>query len=151
MNQPNCDPASGHTFLDALDERQRQLLTAAATPFRAQPGQFLAREGEAAHAFYLIHSGHVGIGTHLGHRGAAPLQTVGAGDTVGWSWLLPPYQWEFDARAIDVVEGLAFDAQWLRQQCESDYELGYNVLKQLLSVVSDRLTACRIHNLDIYK
>jgi CRP-like cAMP-binding protein len=143
--------AAGHVFLDALGEPFRTRLTAEAKPIRAAPGEWLTREGEPAHAFYLIQAGHVGIGTHLGKRGAAPIQTLGAGDVVGWSWLLPPYLWEFDARVSDAVQGLVFDAAWLRDRCEQDHELGYRLLKQLLAVVGGRLTACRIRQLDIYQ
>src|SRR5208282_1310540 len=101
---------------------------AAAKPFRAASGEYLAREGEPAQAFYLIQSGHVGIGTHLGERGEVPIQTLGAGSVVGWSWLLPPHEWQFDARAVDTVEGLLLDAAWLREQCAQDHELGYHLL-----------------------
>jgi CRP/FNR family cyclic AMP-dependent transcriptional regulator len=142
---------ASHAFLEALSEQHRMRLASGVNPFRAAPGEYLAREGEPAQAFYLIQSGHVGIGTHLGKGGTAPIQTLGPGDVVGWSWLLPPYQWQFDARAIDSVQGLVFDAAWLRDQCEQDHELGYHLLKQLLTVVSGRLAACRIQQLDIYK
>jgi CRP/FNR family cyclic AMP-dependent transcriptional regulator len=142
---------ASHAFLEALSEQHRVRLASGAKPFRAAPGECLAREGEPAHAFYLIQSGHVSIGTHLGKGGAAPIQTLGPGDVVGWSWLLPPYQWQFDARATDSVQGLVFDAAWLRDQCEQDHELGYHLLKQLLTVVSGRLAAYRIQQLDIYK
>jgi CRP-like cAMP-binding protein len=144
------DDLATHAFSEALCERHRMRLAVGARPFCASPGEYLARAGEPAHAFYLIQSGHVGIGTHLGERGAVPIQTLGPGDVVGWSWLLPPYEWHFDARAVDTVQGLFFDAAWLQQQCEQDYELGYHLLKQLLAVVTSRLGACRIIQLDIY-
>ena len=80
-----------------------------------------------------------------------PIQTVGAGEVVGWSWLLPPYRWQFDARATSAVQGLVFDAAWLREQCEQDHELGYHLLWQLLVVVSSRLAASRVQRLDIYQ
>jgi CRP-like cAMP-binding protein len=99
----------------------------------------------------LIQSGHVAIGTHLGERGAVPIQTVGPGDVFGWSWLLPPYRWQFDARAVDTVQAIAFDAGWLRQQCEQAPELGYLLLKQLLAMVSQRLVTSRVQGLDIYQ
>jgi CRP-like cAMP-binding protein len=144
------EPA-GHVFLDGLSERHQTRLAPGVKPFRAAPGEVLAREGEPAQALYLIQSGHVGIATHLGKGGVVPIQTLGPGDVLGWSWLLPPYLWEFDARAIDAVQGLRFDGAWLREQCEQDHDLGYHLLKQLLAVVSGRLAACRIHHLDIYK
>jgi CRP-like cAMP-binding protein len=145
------DCFASHAFLVGLSERNRLRLAAGAKPFRAAPGDYLAREGQPADALYLIQAGHIGIGTHLGERGVTPIQTLGAGDVMGWSWLLPPYLWQFDARADEAVQGLVFDAGWLRDQCEQDYDLGYHLLKQLLAIVSSRLAACRIHHLDIYK
>lgn len=141
---------ASHAFLQKLSEQHRLRLAAGVKPFTVAPGQFLAREGEPAHAFYLIQSGHVAIGTHLAERGMVAVQTIGPGEVVGWSWLLPPFRWHFDARAVDAVQGLAFDAAWLREQCEQDHELGYHILKQLLTVVSSRLTASRVQRLDIY-
>jgi CRP-like cAMP-binding protein len=142
---------AGHEFLGELSEQHRARLASGAKPFRAAAGEYLAQEGGPAHAFYLIRSGQVTISTHLSKRGVAPLQTLGPGDPLGWSWLLPPYLWQFDARAQGEVQGLAFDAAWLRDQCERDPRLGYSLLKQLLAAVSRRLAACRIHHLDIYK
>ncbi len=144
------DDFATHAFCEALSDRHRTRLATGARPFCASPGEFLARAGDPAHAFYLIQSGHVGIGSHLGERGAVRIQTLGPGDVVGWSWLLPPHEWQFDARAVDSVHGLLFDAAWLREQCEQDHELGYHLLKELLAVVTRRLGACRIIQLDIY-
>jgi CRP/FNR family transcriptional regulator, cyclic AMP receptor protein len=142
---------AGHPFLFGLSEEHWKRLQAGARSFTAPAGEYLAREGQPSHAFYLVQAGRVGIGTHLGERGAAPLQTVGPGEVVGWSWLLPPFRWQFDARALETVHGLAFDSDWLREQCEQDHELGYHVLKQLLFVLAGRLTASRVQRLDIYR
>jgi CRP-like cAMP-binding protein len=142
---------ASHPFIRGLSDQHRLRLVSGVRTFTASSGQYLAREGEPAHAFYLVQSGHVEIGTHLAERGTVPIQTAGAAEVVGWSWLLPPYRWQFDARAIDTVQGLAFDAAWLREQCEQDHELGYQLLKQLLAVVSSRLAATRVQRLDIYK
>lgn len=132
-----------HAFLNQLGDRLLLLLASGARPFRAAPDTYLARNAEPAHAFYLIQSGHVAIEVPATVGGTAPLQTVGPGEVVGWSWLLPPHRWQFDARALDEVQGIAFDATWLRDQCEQNHELGYHLLKQLLTVVSARLAATR--------
>jgi len=142
---------AGHPFAQGLAEPHRELLAAGCKPFRHAAGEMLAREGEVAGAFYLIRSGHVALGTHLGERGAVPIQTVGAGEVVGWSWLLPPYRWQFDARAEDAVEGLAFNAAWLRGECERDRDLGYHLVKQLLAVAAARVASARLRGLDIYQ
>ncbi len=152
MTEPGIpDAFASHPFIQGLSEQHRVRLASGVRPFTASPGEYLAREGEPAHAFYLIQSGQVEIGTHLAKGGAVPIQTVGVAEVVGWSWLLPPYRWQFDARAVDAVQGLAFDAPWLREQCERDHELGYQLLKQLLAVVGSRLAATRVQRLDIYK
>ncbi len=143
--------AASHPFLQTLRDPHRARLTAKSKPFTAMTGEYLAREGEPARAFCLIQSGSVAIGTHLAERGATPIQTVGPGEVVGWSWLVTPYRWQFDARVVQAVQGWTINAEWLREQCETDHELGYDLLKQLLTVVSGRLTACRVQRLDIYR
>jgi CRP-like cAMP-binding protein len=115
------------------------LLATGAKPFTAAVGDYLCREGEPAKAFYLIQSGHAEVGTQTANRGQVVVQQVGPGDVVGWSWLLPPYRWQFDARAVEMVQGLTFDAEWLREKCEQDHELGYQLLIQLLAVMASRL------------
>lgn len=132
---------TSHDFLRRLGDRHLMLLASGAKPFTAAPGEHLSREGEPATTFYLIQSGHVEVGTRDASRGEVIVQSVGPGDVVGWSWLLPPYRWQFDARAVDTVQGVAFDAEWLREKCEQDHELGYHLLTQLVAVIASRLAA----------
>jgi hypothetical protein len=49
------------------------------------------------------------------------------------------------------VKGVVFDAAWLREKCTQDHELGYHLLKQLVTVIASRLAATRVQLLDIYK
>lgn len=142
---------ASHAFMQGLSEQHRMKLATGVRPVRYHAGDFLAKEEESARAFYLIQSGHVAIGTHLAKQGSVPIQTVGPGDIVGWSWLLNPPRWQFDARAIDEVQGLAFDADWLREQCENDHELGYHLLRQLITTLAGRLAATRVQQLDIHQ
>jgi len=142
---------SNHPFLSGLGERHRTLLAAQTRPFQATAGEMLAREDEPAKKFYLIQAGHVALDLHAPGRGVVAIQTVGPGEIVGWSWLVPPHRWQFDCRAVDTVQGLVIDAAWLRQQCEQDHELGYLLLKELLTVIGNRLAATRVQLLDIYK
>ncbi len=142
---------ASHPFLNSLSEQHRMLLASGARPFTATKGELLAREGEAAKTFYLIQTGHVAVALHTPDRGVVRIQTVGPGEIVGWSWLVPPHRWQFDCPAIDPVQGLSFDAEWLREKCEQDHELGYHLLKQLVTVIANRLAATRLQLLDIYK
>jgi CRP-like cAMP-binding protein len=150
-DQETPDAGIDHAFLRDLPERHQTRLACGARVFNAAPRELLARQGETANTFYLIRSGYVSIGLHTPDRGIVPIQTVGPGEVVGWSWRVPPYRWQFDCRAVDSVQGLALDAEYLRQQCEQDHELGYYLLKQLVAVMGDRLAATRLQLLDIYK
>jgi CRP-like cAMP-binding protein len=134
-----------HAFLQGLSERHRLLLASGARPFTAAPGRLLAREGEPTHAFFLIRSGHVALDSTLPGGEELRIQEVGPGEVVGWSWLVPPHQWQFSCRAVEAVEGIAFDAQWLRDLCERDASLGYHLLRQLVTVMAQRLAATRRH------
>jgi CRP-like cAMP-binding protein len=118
-------------------------LASGVMPFSAAPGEYLGREGQTADSFFLIQEGHVVIDSREGDKSVS-VQTVGAGDVVGWSWILPPHRWQFDCRAVDAVKGIRFEAGWLRDQCETDYELGYHLVKHLLGVIASRLAATRL-------
>jgi CRP-like cAMP-binding protein len=142
---------ASHAFLRGLDRRHLMLLASGARPFQAGAGDVLAREGEAARAFYLIQSGHITLSARAGARGNIEVQTVGPGEVVGWSWLVPPHRWQFEARARDAVAGIAFDAEWLRNLCEHDQPFGYYLLKHMVIVLAGRLAATRLQLLDVYQ
>jgi CRP-like cAMP-binding protein len=97
-----------------------------------------------ADRFYVVKSGKVGI--EVPSLGGEPMtiQTLGPGSVLGWSWLLPPYRWLFDARALIASEVVAVDGVRLLEACEKDPALGYQVLKRFAALMADRLNAARM-------
>jgi CRP-like cAMP-binding protein len=75
---------------------------------------------------------------------------LAAGEVLGWSWLIPPYHWKFDARAIEQTRALALDGKCLRTKCEEDHDLGYELLKRFAQIMEERLQATRLQLLDVY-
>jgi CRP-like cAMP-binding protein len=142
---------AGHRFLTGLSEAHLASIAACAAPGSAAAGEVLFREGNAADACYLILSGRVAIEIHAPRRGTVLVQTLGAGDVGGWSWLTPPYVWQFDARALEPVQAIRLDGVELRRRLEQDHELGYQVLKRLVEVIGGRLSATRLQLLDVFK
>ncbi|MEQ8736096.1 MAG: cyclic nucleotide-binding domain-containing protein [Rhodospirillaceae bacterium] len=118
------------------------------TEFRA--GELICREGEPADHFYLIRSGQVALETFIPGRGSFIFHSLGPGDCLGLSWLVPPYVWDYDARVIETVNALAFDAQCLRHKSDTDPEIGYAFLKQFIPMLVDRLRCARLQALDLY-
>jgi CRP/FNR family transcriptional regulator, cyclic AMP receptor protein len=127
-----------------------ELIAGCATNEVFEPGDFLTREGEPAQRFYVIRRGEVGIETFVPHRGALTVETVGPGDLLGWSWLVPPYRTALDARARTTTHAISFDAECLRGKSEQDAVLGYELMKRFVPLIIERLQATRIRLLDIY-
>jgi CRP/FNR family cyclic AMP-dependent transcriptional regulator len=139
-----------HPFFQGLEQRHLQLLIGCASNVVFKADQPIIRQGEEANQFYLIRHGKLAIEIHTPSRGALTVQTLGEGEVLGWSWLLPPYQWRFDARAIEPMRAIALDGKCLRVKCEEDHDLGYELLKRFSQLVTQRLDATRLQLLDVY-
>jgi hypothetical protein len=63
--------------------------------------------------------------------------------------LIPPYNWRFDARAAEMTRAIVFDGKCLRDKCEQDHELGYELLKRVTAGLGERLDATRYQLLEI--
>lgn len=137
-------------LLGGLDSDRLALLVGCAKNVRFAAGEKLFRHGEPADTFYVVRYGSVALETFVPTRGAVVIETVEAGDVLGWSWLFPPYRWHFDARALTLVRALAFDGTCLRQKCEIDPALGYDLMGRFAQVLIERLQSTRLRLLDMY-
>jgi len=140
-----------HPFLKGLDAQYLKLLVGCASNVRFNAGQFIFREGEEANEFYMIRQGKVALEILGAERGPITIQTVGEGDVLGWSWLIPPYRWRFNARALELTRAIALDGKCLRTKSEEDRDLGYELLKRFSSIIVERLEATRLQLLDVYR
>jgi len=139
-----------HPFCHDLDEKHVQLMLGCASNMRIDAGQFLFREGDPANEFYLIRSGRVAVEFYAAERGVITLLTLTDGDPLGWSWLLPPYRWNFDARALALTRAIVLDGRCIRNKFEQDYKLGYEIMKKSVGIVEQRLEAARLQLLNLY-
>jgi CRP/FNR family transcriptional regulator, cyclic AMP receptor protein len=132
-----------HPFLAGMNRTQLVLLTDFATPVHFEKGQTIFREGEPANRFYLIESGKVILESSGGLGDPVVIDTIGAGDLLGWSWMFPPYTWHFTVRAVEPTEAIFFYGTILREDCEKDHSLGYELLKRMTVVMNRRMQAAR--------
>ncbi len=133
-----------------LEPGQLELIAGCAQNAGFEPGERLFREGERADTFYLVRKGRVSLSMHVPARGDVAIETIEPGEIVGWSWLFPPYAWHFDARAVGEVRAIAFDGACLRDKCDADHALGFELLRRFAAVTIDRLQHTRLRLLDIY-
>jgi CRP/FNR family cyclic AMP-dependent transcriptional regulator len=113
-------------------------------------GELIFREGDAADSFYLLRHGSVALEAHVPASGDLVIETIDAGDVLGWSWLFPPYRWHFDAHATTVVRATAFDGTCLRGKCDADPALGYELTSRFAQTLIERLQWTRLRLLDVY-
>ena len=139
-----------HPFFKGLDTRHIKLLVGCASNVVFKAGEYLFREGEEANAFYFIRHGKIIIETFIPQKGPIAIQTREQGEVTGWSWLVPPYRWHFDARAFELTRAISLDGKCLREKCENDHDLGYELMKRFALMIADRLEATRLQLMDVY-
>jgi CRP/FNR family transcriptional regulator, cyclic AMP receptor protein len=137
-------------FFEGLATADVALIAACGANVRFQPGELLFREGDDADTFYVLRHGTVALETFVPGRGPVPIETLDAGEVVGWSWLFPPHRWHFDARARSLVRATSFDGDCLRGKCQSDPRLCYELMSRFAQVMIDRLQSTRLRLLDLY-
>jgi len=137
-------------LFEGLDDTDLELLAGCAGNVHFASGDYLFREGDKADAFYVIRQGGVALELFVPTRGAVIIDTLDAGDVLGWSWLFTPYRWHFDARAVGVVRATGFDGACLRGKCEDDPALGYRLMERFARIAIERLQSTRLRLLDVY-
>ncbi len=139
-----------HPFFDKLSPEDVELVAGCAANARFAAEEYLAHEGDPADYFYIIREGQVGLEVQGPGRGPLTLLTSGAGDLVGFSWLMPPHRWVFDIRALSVVRALMFDGECLRRKCEQDPRLGYELMKRVAHHMTRQLNTVLMRLPDVY-
>lgn len=129
-------------FFKGLNQQHLLMLTESAMVMTFETDQVLLKEGGPANRFYLILEGKVMFEMAADANGATiPIQTLGPGEDVGWSWMFPPYSLHFGARAVEPTRTLFFYGTRLREQCELDHEFGYQIMKRIAEVATKCLQA----------
>ena len=132
-----------HPFVRGVSLEQMKILTDCAMRSHFEIGELIFRENDPANRFYLIQSGKVILEAHPQEGASLCIGTIGPGDVLGWSWLFPPYYWHFDARAAERTSASFFYGTRLREECEQDHDLGYELMKRMASIIIQRLQTTR--------
>ena len=139
-----------HPFFAELPEKHLEFIAGCGKNVAFPELYTIFQEGDPANEFYFLREGLVSVELVVPNRGATTIQTVGQGEILGWSWVSPPYRWHFTARTLQRTRALVFDAKCLRDKCDKDHDLGYELLSRFMTIVSERLDATRLQLLDIY-
>lgn len=139
-----------YPFFCGMNKSHLKKLADCAKLVNFEQGRLVCEDNENAHYSYLIMDGRVAVELESPEHGELLIQTLWTGDILGWSWLVPPYKWRFNARAVVATSAVAFNTKRLRALCEKDRHLSNEILKRFLIVITARLEATRIQLLDLY-
>jgi len=132
-----------HPFLKGMTRHHIELLALCAVPTRFDPGQTIFNEGGPANGFYLVEAGKVVLEGKTSDGRQVVIDTVSAGEPLGWSWLFPPYLWHLTARATEQCAAICLSCTLLRQHREDDLTLSHELFKRACEVMVRRLQRAR--------
>ena len=142
------DYLSTHAFFSGMDESFLEFLTDCATELALKKGDVLFRQGKLADKFYLLREGQISIQVPALVGPSLEIQHLGNDQLLGWSWLIPPYRWNFLARAETDCKLLEFDGLPILARYEGDPQFGYELFKRFAALMSERLDAARQRMMD---
>jgi CRP-like cAMP-binding protein len=147
---PLADLVHAHPFFAGLPRDLVTFIAGCGANVVFPTSGYVFREGRPADRFYLLRHGRVSLEIFRPGRGPRSFQTLGPGEVLGASWLAEPYLWSYDARALERVRAVAFDAVCLREKCDADPAVGYALMKRFVPIMVERLQAARMQALDLF-
>ncbi|MGM0577661.1 MAG: Crp/Fnr family transcriptional regulator [Myxococcota bacterium] len=136
-------------FFRGMTDDQLGVLAQHATCRHLGGGDVLFRKDEPAEHFFVVRTGKVALEL-ASPGGVRTIQTLGPGEVVGFSWLIAPHTWEFDAHCVGPTTVVELDGVAVRERCEADRDFGYELLSRFSRQVVKRLQATRVQLLDVY-
>ena len=147
-NQSITEYLSAHEFFSEFSDDSLKFLCECSSTREIKKGQILFLQGEHADKFYVVRSGRISLQMPAIMGPTLEIQTVDEDQVLGWSWLISPYKWNFQAKAEEDSELLQFDGAAILAQCELDPKLGFELVKKFAALMSVGLNAARLKMMD---
>jgi CRP-like cAMP-binding protein len=136
------------TLFAGLSEADLEILADNACQREFETDQVVATQGATAESFFLIIEGSLLLEVPAIAGPRLEITRLNEGEIFGWSWLIPPYEWHFHARAAEPTVVLEFDGKVLLKHCDSDPAFGYPVLRRFSELMARRLDAAQRKMMD---
>ena len=147
-NQSITEYLSAHEFFSEFSDDVLKFLCECSSTREIKKGQILFLQGEHADKFYVVRSGCISLQMPAIMGPTLEIQTVDEDQVLGWSWLISPYQWNFQTKAEEDSEFLQFDGAAILARCEQDPKLGFELVKKFAALMSVGLNAARLKMMD---
>jgi len=146
--QSTIEYLSTHEFFTEFSDDILKFLCECSSTNEIKKGHILFRQGESANKFYVVRNGRISIEMPAIMGPTLEIQTLDMDQVLGWSWLISPYQWNFQTKAEEDTELLAFDGTAILERCEQEPKFGYELLKKFAGLMSVRLNVARQKMMD---
>ncbi|MCX4776321.1 Crp/Fnr family transcriptional regulator [Streptomyces sp. NBC_01264] len=133
-----------------LSTEHRGRLMSHAREVNFREGARIFDEGTRAESFWIVRSGTVTLEIPVPGRRPTPIESLGPGELVGWSWLFAPYVWQLGAEAMTPVRAYEFDATTVRMLMDADPAFGSALGHWVGRVLALRLHQTRTRLIDLY-
>ena len=137
-------------FSAGLSDDDQQKLAEVSRVQEYPVGTVIFTEGSTPADLYLLRSGRVELCMTVPARGCLPILTLEAGDLVGWSVVIGRGEMTATATAVDDTQVIAISADKLRELCDQDHDIGYQIMHRVAVTLSRRLVATRLQVLDLF-
>lgn len=137
-------------FFQGMTDDMLEFIAGCGQNMHFSPGEYIGKENESADYLYVIRKGNVAVQVLHPNKGPTTIRTLRSGEIAGFSWIIPPYQLQFNLKALEHTSVVALDGTCVRKKCEEDHHLGYLLMKQSATIMNKRLTDTRIQLLDVY-
>ena len=139
-----------HPFCQGLDDAAIELMSGCARNEHFAAGSLIARENQESNRLFLIRFGTAALEIHRPGHDPLIIETLEEGEILGWSWIVPPFRWAYDVRAVTLVRAIGVEAGCLRDKCDKDHSFGYEIYHRITRVMANRLAATRLRLVDLY-
>ncbi len=144
------DSLATHRFFRELPDPLIDELADWAKPVEFAEDELVIRTGGVADRMFAVLSGRVAVGVHVPQRGLSIIDTLHSGDVLGWSWLLPPHRWTFDAIGVKPGRAIEIDAIPVRNLVAENPGAALPLVMAVAGVMSERLHSARARLLNLY-
>jgi CRP-like cAMP-binding protein len=141
---------NAHPFLEKFDTDFLRAASENAYERDLEADDRVFEQGQRAEHFYLVLKGKIGLEIEAPDRPRLTLQTIGPGEVMGWAWLVPPYHWPVDARALKPTRLIVLDTFVLHRYFKLHPDVGYRFVLRLMPVIAKRLDDTRVQLADIH-
>jgi len=129
----------GHPFFQGMKPEHLDVLVGCALNVRFSQGSLIFRAGEQGDYFYVLRQGRVQLEMPRPRHEPIRIVELSDGEVFGWSWLVPPYVWRFDARAKEPTRAVQLNGRCLREKWDKQHDLGFELLRRFADLSSHRI------------